>query len=224
VDVAAILEFIDSGHNVILVADTELSDLIRELASECGIEFDEEGSYVYDHHYHAKSESDDPRDEHNVLALDPEQDINPLVKQTPILRHVVRNLTAPILYKGIGHQFSSPRSPSRDVTVLFGSPLSYSDKSVVTTSSPSSSSSSSSTSSFSTRVQLPRLISALQARNNARILIVGSLAFFSDRFFTAPVHKVIGNETKRYHLHHLHHLHLRLLLLLLLTNLSLFTF
>jgi oligosaccharyltransferase complex subunit beta len=189
VDVASILEFIDTGHNVILVGDSALSDPIRELASECGIEFDEEGSYVYDHLNHAESETDDPRAEHNVLALDPEHDINARVKKTPILRSVARDLKAPILYKGIGHQFASPRSPSRDVTVLFGSPLSYSDKSV---DHPASSSSTHSL----VRAPLPRLISTLQARNNARILVVGSLAFFSDRFFTAPVHKVVGTEKK----------------------------
>uniref|UniRef100_A0A0L8HRZ3 Dolichyl-diphosphooligosaccharide--protein glycosyltransferase 48 kDa subunit n=1 Tax=Octopus bimaculoides TaxID=37653 RepID=A0A0L8HRZ3_OCTBM len=33
------------------------------------------------------------------------------------------------------------------------------------------------------------LIAALQARNNARVVFVGSLDFFSDQFFTAPVQK-----------------------------------
>lgn len=38
---AAILDFVDSGHDLIIVADTNASDLIREIATECGVDFDE---------------------------------------------------------------------------------------------------------------------------------------------------------------------------------------
>jgi hypothetical protein len=41
VDLAAILDFVDSGHDLIIVADTNASDLIREIATECGVDFDE---------------------------------------------------------------------------------------------------------------------------------------------------------------------------------------
>lgn len=41
VDLAAILDFVDSGHDLIVVADTNASDLIREIATECGVDFDE---------------------------------------------------------------------------------------------------------------------------------------------------------------------------------------
>ena len=43
VDLAAILDFVDSGHDMILSADVSASDLIREIATECGVEFDEVG-------------------------------------------------------------------------------------------------------------------------------------------------------------------------------------
>ena len=39
-----------------------------------------------------------------------------------------------------------------------------------------------------------QLISALQARNNARVVFVGSLDFFSDEFFNAPVQKAAGGK------------------------------
>lgn len=40
-DQSAVLEFIDAGHDMILAADSSASDLIRGIATECGIDFDE---------------------------------------------------------------------------------------------------------------------------------------------------------------------------------------
>jgi len=43
------------------------------------------------------------------------------------------------------------------------------------------------------------LISALQARNNARVLVSGSLEFFSDKFFTSSVQKYTsGGSSQKY--------------------------
>lgn len=41
VDQNAVLEFIDAGHDMILAADSSASDLIRGIATECGVDFDE---------------------------------------------------------------------------------------------------------------------------------------------------------------------------------------
>lgn len=41
IDAAAILDFVDSGHDLIVAADSNASDLIREIATECGVDFDE---------------------------------------------------------------------------------------------------------------------------------------------------------------------------------------
>jgi hypothetical protein len=52
-DVAAIVDFVDSGRNLLLVATPDSSDTIRELAAECGIALvDEERAYVQDHFAH----------------------------------------------------------------------------------------------------------------------------------------------------------------------------
>lgn len=40
-DSAAVLEFVDAGHDLILTADSSASDLIRDIATECGVDFDE---------------------------------------------------------------------------------------------------------------------------------------------------------------------------------------
>lgn len=41
VDIPAILNFVDSGHDLILAADASPSDVIRDIATECGADFDE---------------------------------------------------------------------------------------------------------------------------------------------------------------------------------------
>ena len=43
IDLAAILDFVDSGHDLIIAADSSASDLIREIATESGVDFDEVG-------------------------------------------------------------------------------------------------------------------------------------------------------------------------------------
>lgn len=47
-----ILDFVDSGKHLILTGSSEASDMIRSLALECGVEFDDKGTAVYDHFSH----------------------------------------------------------------------------------------------------------------------------------------------------------------------------
>lgn len=44
---AAILDFVDSGHDLIVAADVNASDLIREIAIESGVDFDEVSLAAY---------------------------------------------------------------------------------------------------------------------------------------------------------------------------------
>lgn len=45
----AITNFIDGGGNVMVAGSSLIGEPIRDLASECGVEFDEEGTSVIDH-------------------------------------------------------------------------------------------------------------------------------------------------------------------------------
>lgn len=40
-NLGAVLDFVDSGHDLILAADSSPSDLIRNVATEFGVDFDE---------------------------------------------------------------------------------------------------------------------------------------------------------------------------------------
>jgi oligosaccharyltransferase complex subunit beta len=159
-----ILDFIDDGHNVIIGADSSVSATTRDVASECGVEFDEEGTFVIDHfNYDASDASGD----HTLIVADN------VVSDAPV---VVGKVDAPVLFRGVGQDIEE------DSPLLF---------SLLTASSTA----------FSFFPAQPvtdephvvgrktSLVTALQARNNARVIISGSLDLFSDRFFASGAQK-----------------------------------
>ncbi|XP_041015786.1 dolichyl-diphosphooligosaccharide--protein glycosyltransferase 48 kDa subunit [Juglans microcarpa x Juglans regia] len=172
IDLTAILDFVDSGHDLIIAADTNASDLIREISTECGVDFDEDlAALVTDHTKYAVSETDG---DHTLLAGDD------FIKSNVILGS--KKIEAPVLFQGIGHSLS----PTNNLVlkVLSASPSSYSANPKSKLSNPPSLTGSAIS-----------LVSILQARNNARILISGSLSMFSNRFFRSGVQKA-GSPTK----------------------------
>ncbi|GAA0169821.1 glycosyltransferase [Lithospermum erythrorhizon] len=89
----AILNFVDSGHDLIIAADASPSDLIRDIAAECGIDFDEDSaSLVIDHTSYAVSSTEG---DHTLIAADD------FIQSDVILG--TQKLQAPVLFKGIGH-------------------------------------------------------------------------------------------------------------------------
>jgi len=115
---------------------------------------------------------------------------------------------SPILYHGVGHTISqSPRHWMKLLSGLPSSTYSYYSHSLSSLSSSSSSSSKSSSASSSTDVQeYPEstggdtcLVTAIQSRNNGRIIISGSMSLFSNAFINAHVH---AYDTVTQHLTH----------------------
>uniref|UniRef100_A0A8D3DW70 Dolichyl-diphosphooligosaccharide--protein glycosyltransferase 48 kDa subunit n=1 Tax=Scophthalmus maximus TaxID=52904 RepID=A0A8D3DW70_SCOMX len=140
-------------------------DPLRELGSECGIEFDEEKTAVIDHHNFDVS---DPG-EHTLIVAAPEN----LLKAPTI---VGKPTNKPVLFKGVG-MVADPENPLV-LDILTGSSTSYSffpDRPI---------------SQYPHAVgKNTLLIAGLQARNNARVVFSGSLDFFSDSFFNSAVQK-----------------------------------
>ncbi|KAI3936259.1 hypothetical protein MKX01_004088 [Papaver californicum] len=165
-DSAAILEFVDAGHDLILSADSSASDLIRDIATECGVDFDEDSeAKVIDHTSYAVSATDG---DHTLIASDD------FVKSDVILGS--KKIEAPVLFQGIGHSLSSANSLG--VKVLSASPAAYSANPNAKLSNPPS----------LTGATIS-LVSVVQARNNARVVISGSLDLFSNRLFKSAVQK-----------------------------------
>ncbi|XP_010465067.1 PREDICTED: dolichyl-diphosphooligosaccharide--protein glycosyltransferase 48 kDa subunit isoform X1 [Camelina sativa] len=165
-DSKSIADFVDSGRDLILSADTSASDLIRGIATECGVDFDEDSSaMVIDHTSFSVSDVDG---DHTLIAADD------LVKSDVILGKA--KIEAPVLFRGVAHSLN----PTNNLVfkVLSASPSAYSAN-------PSSK--------LSSPPQLTgsaiSLVSVMQARNNARVVISGSLQLFSDRLIRSGVQK-----------------------------------
>ncbi|CAL5327298.1 unnamed protein product [Camellia sinensis] len=59
IDLAAIMDFVDAGYDLIMGANSSASNLIREIAPDCGVDFDEDpGAMVIDHISYAVSDTD----------------------------------------------------------------------------------------------------------------------------------------------------------------------
>lgn len=161
-NVEAMTDFVDNGGNVLVASNSNTGDVLREIASECGFEVDEEGTAVIDHHHF------DAKDEgrHTLIAVEAAN----LIKSDLMTGGV----TAPLLYRGAG-LLADPENPLV-LSILSGSSTAYShnpDQPIKE---------------YPHAVgKNTVLIAGLQARNNARVVFSGSLDFFSDEFFTAEV-------------------------------------
>ncbi|KAL8555991.1 hypothetical protein ACS0TY_003704 [Phlomoides rotata] len=167
IDAASLLEFVDSGHDLIMAADASSSELIREIAVECGIDFDEDPTaLVIDHTSYALTETEGG--DHTLIASDD------LIHSDVILGS--KKIEAPVLFKGTGHSIN----PANNLVlkVLSASPAAYSANPKSKLSNPPTLIGSAMS-----------LVSVVQARNNARILISGSLSLFSNRFFRSGLQK-----------------------------------
>ncbi|KAM7311350.1 dolichyl-diphosphooligosaccharide--protein glycosyltransferase 48 kDa subunit [Ixodes scapularis] len=172
INVQALTEFVDDGGNILAAASSSVGDVMRELANEVGFEIDEEGSYVIDHlNYDVSDEG-----KHTTIVAESENLINaPTVVGS-------KNIP-PVLFRGVGIISDQDNPLVLEVLTASSTAYSYNPDNKIT--------------------EYPHavgkntlLVSALQARNNARVVFCGSLEFFSDKFFTSPVQNAHGG--KRY--------------------------
>jgi oligosaccharyltransferase complex subunit beta len=171
----SVIDFIDAGGNVLIAASSQLTDPLKEVAGECGVEFSDEGSYVID-----RFNSDVNDDGQNTLIV---SDTGNLLNNKVIAGNAKTG--APFLYRGVGMTVD-PENPLL-IEILTGSVTAYTYKpDEAITDYPHSIG------------KNTLLISALQARNNARVVFVGSLDFFSNEFFESSVQKSIGKDTKKF--------------------------
>ncbi|KAK3590814.1 hypothetical protein CHS0354_038700 [Potamilus streckersoni] len=171
IDVAAITNFIDNGGNVLVAGSSDIGDPLRELATECGIELDEEKTAVIDHLNYDVADSG----KHTLIVADAEY-----LLDAPLI--IGNKNIPPLLYQGIG-MIADPENPLV-LSILHASSSAYShNPSEKITDYPHAVG------------QNTLLVAGLQARNNARVMFVGSIEFFSDEFFSSSVQKVGG---KRY--------------------------
>lgn len=162
--VEKITEFVDNGGNVLVAGSSSSGDALRELASECGFEVDEEGASVIDHLNYDISDSGD----HTTIVASPKN----LIDSSIIVGD--RNTVAPLLYRGTGLLADRDNPLVLQLLTADSTAYSYIPENAIK--------------------EYPNavgkgtlLIAALQARNNARVVFSGSLYFFSDDAFTSSV-------------------------------------
>ncbi|XP_018025715.1 dolichyl-diphosphooligosaccharide--protein glycosyltransferase 48 kDa subunit isoform X2 [Hyalella azteca] len=168
--VEAIIEFVDEGGNLIVAGSTDAADLIRELSTEVGVEMDEEDAAVIDHlNYDTRAD-----DGQHTLVTAP---VSGLLQSSLV---VGQKPSAPLLYRGTG-LITDPENPLI-LPVLKASSTAYChNPTEPITEYPHATGES------------VVLLAALQARNNARVLVSGSLEFFSDAFISAAVTTADGS-------------------------------
>jgi len=164
--------FIDQGGNIMMGANSQIEDQVRELASECGVEYDEAKTNVIDHmSYNVQSSTgssigDDGR--HTLVVADAKQLIDSKV--------IVGKPSSPLLFRGVGLVADSENPLVYPILRASSTSYSYNPDQAVTD--------------YPLGVgKNLLLIAGLQARNNARVVLSGSIDFFSDNFWSSAVHK-----------------------------------
>lgn len=167
--VEELTKFVDGGGNVLVAGDANLGDALRDFAAEVGFEFGTTGSGVIDHfNYDSKLDSG----KHTTVVVPKTQ-----VTKAEL---IAGKVDAPILYKGIGLVYN--KENSLRVPVLTGTHTSY----IHNPNKP--------VTAFPQAIgKNVILVGAIQARNNARVVLTGSLALFSDEFINAQILKA-GTE------------------------------
>ncbi|KAH8287082.1 hypothetical protein KR054_002194 [Drosophila jambulina] len=182
ISVDRLAQFVDDGGNVLVAGSEKSGDALREFASECGFELDEDNAAVIDHLHYDVSDAG----EHTTILTSAKN----LIQADTIVGKANRQSdAAPLLYRGTGLIADKENPLVLKLLTAESSAYSYNPEASVT--------------------DYPHavgrgtlLIAALQARNNARVVFSGSLQFFADESFTTAVqyaqsgvfHKQAGNR------------------------------
>ncbi|XP_002043988.2 dolichyl-diphosphooligosaccharide--protein glycosyltransferase 48 kDa subunit [Drosophila sechellia] len=182
VSVERLAQFVDDGGNVLVAGSEKSGDALREFASECGFELDEENAAVIDHLHYDVSDAG----EHTTILTSAKN----LIQADTIVGKANRQAdAAPLLYRGTGLIADKENPLVLKLLTAESTAYSYNPEASV--------------SDYPHAVgRGTLLIAALQARNNARVVFSGSLLFFSDESFTTVVqyaqsgvfHKLAGNR------------------------------
>ncbi|XP_005182834.1 dolichyl-diphosphooligosaccharide--protein glycosyltransferase 48 kDa subunit [Musca domestica] len=166
ISVEKLAQFVDDGGNVLVAGSEQSGDALREFASECGFEIDEEGASVMDHlHYDVSDKGD-----HTTILTASKN----LINSRTIVGNSRDDIKKPLVYKGTGLLADKENSLVLQLLTAESTAYSYNPDQAIKD--------------YPHAVgRNTLLIAALQARNNARVVFSGSLYFFSDEAFTNSV-------------------------------------
>ncbi|CAD7704855.1 unnamed protein product [Ostreobium quekettii] len=167
VGVRDVLDFIDAGHDLLLAAGPDQSSRVSELAAECGVDLDAPGTMVHDHISFADCKLESPKGASTLVVA------SHAVDSGAILGRMAEGgrLKAPVVFRGVAA--TVPRESELVTVALTASGTAYSHGPGFQMPDP------------------PQLIagrevalaSLMQAKNNARVAVLGSMDMFSNEFF-----------------------------------------
>eukprot|EP01041_Mallomonas_annulata_P000642 gene642-1237_t len=172
-----ILDFVNAGGNLLVAVNGEITENMRIFAASCGVEFDKKGTEAIDHFSYISS-LDYGMQHTTILAS------NSIPSSAVLGKYYTSKNSAPVIYRGIGHVVDDDNVLA--VKILQGNPTTYSSTPAKTIEDHPENAGADTL-----------LVSALQARNNARVVFSGSIDMFSNEFFAAklsPSGTVSGNE------------------------------
>lgn len=157
-------EFVANGGNVMLSSSKKLSKTQRQFATECGVQYDMKGKVVMDHFNHVK----DPMNVHHTAIY-----ADSYSAPSTVIGTVLESKKHKVEFEGIG-QISQPNN-ILNFAVLHPANTAYSGAPAKPV-----------TDVKGTTGDSIALVSAVQARNNARMVFSGSLELFTDEKWKNP--------------------------------------
>jgi len=174
ISVKSITAFIDNGGNVLVTGSSSVGGPIRELGSDCGIEFDEEKTSVIDHHNFDSSDEGS----HTTILSDGKN----IIKSDVI---VPSKIQAPIMFKGVGMTADNDNPLVLEILTASSTAYSYYPDEKI--------------SEYPLAVgRNTLLIGGQQSRNNARVVFCGSLDLFGDRFMMSTVQNAAQSTSESF--------------------------
>ena len=173
ITIEKLLKFIDDGHDLMIFGSSDAGKFIRSLVNEFGADFDDFDSQVKDSvylHYNPKEVG------LNKQLLDLYDDEIIISKNVIKISNIFKNPKGYILYKGIGMDLDPQNKYV--FPILSGDTNSYSV--------------SKNTGEVFSNGEHIKLVNGYQARNNRRVVVLGSTEICSDKFYYLSM----GEDTK----------------------------
>ena len=162
VTIEKILKFIDDGHDLMIFGSSDAGEFVRNLVNEFGVDFDDYSSQVKDSIYlHSGSKQINSQ----LLSLKDDEII--LSKNMIDVSSIFKAPKGYILYKGVGMDL--------DPQNKYVFPILKGDKNTYSVSAK--------TGEVYSNGEHIKLVNGYQARNNRRVVILGSTDICSDKFY-----------------------------------------
>ncbi len=176
-----ILDFVDVGNKNVMIFSSDVlnSEVIREVASDNQIEFDEDKSLAVDYFHSTSNEVIENRETfqtswNSILSLQLSQNTIPSLGKR-ILTPTLYQSPHSIFYRGMCLQMNDfQENNPLLLPILFGYSTTFAKPTHQNTTT------------FSIRGKECVMVAAVQSRNGARITLVGSMDLFSNRFMNLP--------------------------------------